>query len=217
MRQRISPATSRLRLPTLLLLAGFVLLSGLPLAAQKSVDEAAEVPDFTPYERFRTHQPEHDAYNAFVGSWVCDMTVLLQGTPPVQGTLRSTFDAQWVFGERYLQADVHRLSVSEHFKDRPVDVEDLQIFGYSVQDEAYYNVIFQTEDTIPGHSTGTLDAESGTLTFTVKEGDPVTGDHFIKTEIFRPIDADTWENEVHFKFMDGSEIKVAWCTYHRKK
>jgi len=188
-----------------------------PLAAQKTVEEASTHGPLEDYIPYRTHQSQHDIYNPLIGEWGCDMSVLLHGTPPPQGTLRVTFKADWIFDGRYLEMNIRRVGVSEHFGKEPVDVEDIQYFGYDPIHKKYYNILLTEEHVVPTSSEGEYDAETHTLTFTGIEEDPITEDSFTKWEVFHLGGKDGIPYELHYSFLDGSKIKVGWCTFEKKK
>lgn len=195
-----------------LLVGGFVvggmtmLLGGLALSQDHSGFDPAEMERMKQMgEKFATPSAAHQRLDYFTGVW--DTTTEITGMPPEPGTQT----IQWILGGRYIQSTVSGSLMGEPFEGRG-------LMGYDNYKKKYTSVWCDNHSTALLTSEGLADQTGNVITLfgTMDEWLDGTHDKAVKY-VYRIVDEDTYEFEIHDLGIVPGETKVITMTATRKK
>jgi hypothetical protein len=151
----------------------------------------------------------HKKLEPFVGTWTTKVKAwMAPGTQPM--TSEGTATQEWILDGRYLEQ-----RFSGNFMGMPFKGEG--ITGYDNIRKQYFGTWMDSMSTCMMTSTGSLDADGKTLTFTGSMPDPMTGKDAQVIEKITVTDADHHTMEMWSPGPDGKMFKMMEIEYSRKK
>lgn len=186
-------------------------LLALPLAAQKSAEEAAK-PDGggRSYAQHLRPGEQHKNLDQFVGSWKASLRIWGPGNPPRESQLDQTMETRWVLDGHFLETNL-----TGTFLRNGVTFNQKIFRGYNSAFERYSGYLMPNVDVRDVVFHGTYDAATKTFTFKGEEKDPILTDSWIRKEIFTFKDPDHMHIQTFLIFQDGSEAKIAEGVFER--
>ena len=147
----------------------------------------------------------HQKLDFFAGEWETATTVM--GRPVEHGTQT----IKWILGGRYLQSTVTGMLMGQSF-------EGLGLMGYDNYKKKYTSVWCDNQSTTLLTSEGLADQTGNVITLygTMDEWLDGTHDKVVKY-VYRILDCDTYEFEIHDLGIVPGETKVITMTATRKK
>jgi hypothetical protein len=184
-------------------------LLALPLAAQKTADEAKKNPvNPAEFERLVRPEDKFEILGRFAGTWEGELKAWLETQPPQQVTINEMLDTKWILNDRFLETHFS-FTIGEMTNKGRVTM------GYNGATKQFYRIFLGDWDPRGTFSTGVYIQSRNALIFRGMEHDPTTGDSFEKRDVFTFIDKDKISYEQFFRFADGSELKSVEGHYTR--
>ncbi|HEX7185756.1 MAG TPA: DUF1579 family protein [Thermoanaerobaculia bacterium] len=190
------------------------LLVALPLAAQQTAKEAERhAGNPMDYDKILKPADMHEILGRFVGTWNTTLKALVYGVPLRETTMKDTFVAKWILDERFIELEyTYDLGVEGGVSKGKV------IMGYNGATKQFFRHFFIDWDSRGTFSDGVFIRSKNALVFEGKEHDPITGDTFVKRDVFTfGPDKDKFHYEQYYRFADGSEVKPLEGDYIRVK
>jgi len=195
-----------------LLIGGFVLgtvtalLGGHALSQDPGQMDPAEMQRMMEMgEKLATPGEAHKRLDYFVGDW--DISTSVMGMPAEPGTQT----IKWILGGRYLQSNLSASMMDKQF-------EGLGLFGYDNYKKKYTTAWVDSISTTLLTGEGLADQTGKVITLfgLMDEWMDDTHDKTVKY-VYRIIDEDTYEFEIHDMSIVPGETKVITMTSTRKK
>lgn len=192
-------------------LGAAALLAALPLGAQQTAKEAekhAAPPE--EYDKILNPADKQEILSRLVGTWNADLKIVVYG--PSEATMKDTFQAKRILNDRFVELDY-----TYDLKGGGISKGKI-IMGYNGATKKYFRTFLIDWDSRGTFSDGVFIRSKNALVFRGEENDPITGDSFVKREVFTfGPDKNKFYYEQFYEFADASEVRVAWGDYIRAK
>jgi len=178
-----------------------------PALAQRTAKEAEIVQKKEDYQKAFGDRKMHHLLDPFVGTFEATLKVWGHGTPPTEGLIKQTVTSRWAY-DAFLVSDVKTRFGRSEEKMAPNSFDEVIYRGYNPGEKRFSSFRISQGDPreFPGY--GSYDEATKTFTFEGTEKDPVTGDSFVKRELYKVVSNDRIELTIYYRFPDGSQIKA---------
>jgi hypothetical protein len=178
-----------------------------PVLAQRTAKEAETVQKKADYQKAFGDRTMHHLLDPFVGTFEATLKTWGHGTPPVEGMIKQTVTSHWAY-DAFLVSEVKTRLGRNEKQMAPATFDEVIYRGYNPGDKRFSSFRISQGDPreFPGY--GRYDEAAKSFTFEGSEKDPVTGDSFVKREVYKVVSNDRIELTVFYRFQDGSEVKA---------